>query len=67
MGHLKMKPKLICKEKYLDHFCLFQFILIKSLHLLYSLVSLYSSLFVTSAKFEITFAFNSGINNHAVP
>lgn len=34
-----MNPKLVCKKKYLDHFCLFQFILIKSLHLLYSLVS----------------------------
>lgn len=39
MSHVKMKPKLICKEKYLDHFCLFQFILIKSRNLLYSLVS----------------------------
>lgn len=39
MSHLKMKPKLICKEKYLHHFCLFQFILIKFLYLLHSLVS----------------------------
>lgn len=39
LSHLKMKTKLKCKENYLDNFCLFQFILIKSLHLLYSLVS----------------------------
>lgn len=39
MGYLKMKSNLICKEKDLDHCCLLQFILIKFLQLLYSLVS----------------------------